>query len=131
MTESEDKVKGKLRDLRFGKFAEDKATEYYIAKGYAIRDRNWRCGRIEIDIVAQMGDVIVFVEVKARSGRDMYAADAVTPAKMRSMTRGADSYLKSLKGDFEYRYDIVALTGDFDKYEIEVFEDAFVSPLLR
>ena len=38
---------------------------------------------------------------------------------------------KRLNGDYEYRYDIFALTGDFDDYEVEVFEDAFVSPLLR
>ena len=73
----------------------------------------------------------MFVEVKARSGRDMSAADAVTMDKMKSMARGADAYLKSLQGDFEYRYDIFALTGDFDDYSVEVFEDAFVSPLLR
>lgn len=34
--------KKKLRDLDFGRFAEDKAAEYYIARGYAIRERNWR-----------------------------------------------------------------------------------------
>lgn len=121
----------KLRDLAFGKFAEDKAAEFYISQGYAIRERNWRHHRIEIDIIAQTGNVIVFIEVKARSGRDMSAADAVTMDKMKSMARGADAYLKSLQGDFEYRYDIFALTGDFDDYSVEVFEDAFVSPLLR
>ena len=121
----------KLRDLAFGKFAEDKAAEFYISNGYAIKERNWRHHRIEIDIIAQTGNIIVFVEVKARSGRDMSAADAVTMDKMKSMARGVDAYLKSLQGDFEYRYDIFALTGDFDDYSVEVFEDAFVSPLLR
>ena len=125
------KKENKLRDLAFGKFAEDKAAEFYISQGYAIKERNWRHHRIEIDIIAQTGNIIVFVEVKARSGRDMSAADAVTMDKMKSMARGADAYLKSLQGDFEYRYDIFALTGDFDDYYVEVFEDAFVSPLLR
>lgn len=125
------KKENKLRDLAFGKFAEDKAAEFYISNGYAIKERNWRHHRIEIDIIAQTGNIIVFVEVKARSGRDMSAADAVTMDKMKSMARGADAYLKSLQGDFEYRYDIFALTGDFDDYSVEVFEDAFVSPLLR
>ena len=125
------KKENKLRDLAFGKFAEDKAAEFYISNGYAIKERNWRHHRIEIDIIAQTGNIIVFVEVKARSGRDMSAADAVTMDKMKSMARGADAYLKSLQGDFEYRYDIFALTGYFDDYSVEVFEDAFVSPLLR
>ena len=121
----------KERDRAFGIFAEDKAVEYYISQGYAIRERNWRFHHIEIDIIAQTGKVVVFVEVKGRSGRDMAAVDAVTVSKMKNMTRGADAYLKRLNGDYEYRYDIFALTGDFDDYEVEVFEDAFVSPLLR
>lgn len=121
----------KLRDLDFGKFAEARATEYYVTRGYAIRERNWRCRRIEIDIIAQTGNVIVFVEVKARSGHHTEAIDAVTPDKMRRMTRGADIYLKMLPGDYEYRYDIVTLTGSFDSYCLEVYEDAFLSPLMR
>ena len=120
----------KLRDLEFGRFAEQRAVDYYCAKGYAIRERNWRYNKIEIDIIAQTGNIIVFVEVKARSGRDMEAVHAVDNPKMRRMARGADIYLRMLNGDFEYRYDIFALTGDMQAYEFEVFEDAFVSPLM-
>lgn len=120
----------KLRDLAFGKFAEDKATEYYISKGYAIRERNWRHKRIEIDLIAQMDSTVVFVEVKARSGRHTDPVEAMTMDKMRRMTRGADLYLKRLNMDFEYRYDVFALKGDFNTYEIEVYEDAFISPLM-
>jgi len=122
--------KKKLRDLDFGRFAEDKAAEYYIARGYAIRERNWRHNHIEIDIIAQIADVVVFVEVKARSGKDMDALDAVTFEKMKRMARGADIYLRSQQLDLEYRYDIVGLTGDFDDYTLEVCEDAFLSPLM-
>lgn len=122
--------KKKLRDLDFGRFAEDKAAEYYIARGYAIRERNWRHNHIEIDIIAQIADVVVFVEVKARSGKDMDALDAVTFEKMKRMARGADIYLRSQQLDLEYRYDIVGLTGDFDDYTLEVCVDAFLSPLM-
>lgn len=122
----------KLRDLEFGKFAEEKAAEYYIKNGYAIRERNWRHNHIEIDIIAQADNVIVFVEVKARSGKDMTPLEAVTFDKMKKITRGADFYIKNLPlGNYEYRYDVVGLTGDFDVYSLEVVEDAFLSPLLR
>lgn len=122
----------KLRDLQFGKFAEDKAAEYYIKNGYAIKERNWRHKHIEIDLIAQTENIIVFVEVKARSGRDGSALEAVTLDKMKSMTRGADYYIRHMPfGDYEYRYDIFGLTGNFDEYSVEVLEDAFVSPLLR
>lgn len=123
--------KTKVRDLEFGRFAEEKATEYYIRNGYAIRERNWRFRNIEIDIIAQIDNVMVFVEVKARSGRDTDPLDAVTLDKMKRITRGADIYLRMQKGDFEYRYDIVALTGNFEEYTMDVIEDAFLSPLMK
>ncbi len=120
----------KLRNLEFGRFAEEKATEFYITEGYAIRERNWRLNKIEIDIIAQKGETIIFVEVKARSGRDMDPVDAVTPEKMRLMAKGADSYLRRLKGRYEYRYDIFTLTGDMENYTTEHYPDAFLSPLI-
>ena len=120
----------KLRDLQFGRFAEQVAADYYLAKGYLIRERNWRYRKIEIDLIAQSGNIIIFVEVKARSGRDMLPFQAVDYGKIRRMVRGADVYLKRMAGNYEYRYDIFALTGDFENYSYEVFEDAFVSPLM-
>ena len=108
-------ITSKQRDFAFGRFAEEK---------------NWRFRHIEIDIIAQMGNTIVFVEVKARSGRDMDPMDAVTPQKMRRIARGADVYLRQLGEMFEYRYDIFTLVGDFDKYDVTLFPDAFVSPLM-
>ncbi|MDE5880884.1 MAG: YraN family protein [Muribaculaceae bacterium] len=120
----------KYRDLEFGRFAEDKAVEYYISKGYVIRERNWRFKKIEIDIIAQLGNEIIFVEVKARSGRNMDPVDTVDFAKRKRMVHGADIYLRRLNGGFEYRYDIFALEGDMENYRYEVYENAFYSPLM-
>lgn len=120
----------KLRDLEFGRFAEDKAAEYYISKGYLIRERNWRHKKIEIDIIAQLGNEIIFIEVKARSGRNMAPIDAVNFSKRRRMVYGADIYLRRLNGSYEYRYDIFALEGDMSNYKIEIYENAFYSPLM-
>lgn len=126
----EDNKDKKLRDLQFGKFAEDKATSYYISKGYLIRERNWRYRKIEIDIIAQIGKEIVFIEVKARSGRNGVPEEAVDYAKRKRMARGADIYLRRLGGGYDYRYDIFALEGDMENYRIAVFENAFYSPLM-
>lgn len=126
-----DTLERKRKDLEFGCFAESKATEFYISQGYAIRERNWRTGKIEIDIIAQKDNIVAFIEVKARSGKDIDAAESVSLNKMKSMARGADIYLRNLDGDFEYRFDIFALTGNMDDYSIELFTDAFISPLLR
>ena len=113
----------------FGKFAENIAAEYYIKNGYAILERNWRLNKIEIDIIAQKDNIVAFVEVKARNGKDQDPIDAVNNEKKRRMAKGADAYLKSFKGYYEYRFDIFALTGDFQDYKIEILEDAFLAPL--
>lgn len=119
----------KIRDLSFGKFAEEKAAEYYLKEGYTICERNWRYKRIEIDLIARRDNIVVFVEVKARSGRDQDPVEAVTTDKRKRMARGADIYLRELVGDLEYRFDIFALSGDEKNFSVEVFEDAFISPL--
>ena len=127
----EDYKTKKERDRSFGMFGEQIAAEYYIKNGYAIRERNWRLGKIEIDIIAQRGNIIVFSEVKARRGNYEDAVYAVKLDKMKRMARGANAYLQGLDGYFEYRFDIFALSGDFKNYKVEVIEDAFLSPLIN
>ena len=61
--ENSNKRKGTLnRD--WGAFAEDRAAEYLRKQGYTILERNLKFNKIEIDIVAQKNQEIVFVEVK-------------------------------------------------------------------
>lgn len=52
-----------------GRRGEDEAATYLTSLGYRIVDRNWRCPRGEIDIVALDGGELVVVEVKTRSSR--------------------------------------------------------------
>ena len=55
------------RQKIFGKLGEDAAATYLETAGYTIVARNFRIRSAEIDIIAQIDDVLVFVEVKARS----------------------------------------------------------------
>ena len=97
----------------WGKQAETIAAEYLRAHGYIIRERNWRVGNsIEIDIIAEKDNTIVFVEVKARKGDFQQADDAVDTPHL-----------------FQYRLDIITLTGTPENYEIKHLEDAFLPPL--
>ena len=71
------------RAARVGKRGEDIASEYLIARGYEVIDRNWRCSAGEIDIVARQGQSLVFVEVKARSSLSAgHPFEAITAAKL-------------------------------------------------
>lgn len=116
----------------WGKEAEKIAMEYLVARGMPILEQNWSPagGHKEIDIISRKDNFIIFVEVKARSGKDGDPIDAMTATKVRNLVRCADSYLRSVPGDhWEYRFDIIAITGNSEKHEIEHLEDAFLPPL--
>ena len=70
------------------------AAEYLMLAGYRIIETNLRTGRLEVDIVASMGDCLVFVEVKTRRSDGFGdALSAVTPAKVSRIARAAGRYL--------------------------------------
>lgn len=122
-------TKGKA-NREWGEQAEQIACDYLIAEGYAIRERNWRIGnRIEIDIIAQEGDTIVFVEVKARKGDFISPDEAVDKTKRKKMQRGGDIYLRGLDRFFYYRLDIITLTGTPTAYRLDHLKDAFLPDL--
>lgn len=114
-----------------GMRAEALAEEYLVASGYAIRERRWKpgAGKGEIDIIAQTGGTLVFVEVKSRAEGLHEAIEAVDRRKRRNMALGADKYLRTQPLWYEYRYDIIAVDLAKEPAEIQHIPDAFLSPL--
>lgn len=113
-----------------GPFGEEKAVEHLLKEGYVIRERNWKAlNHAEIDIIAQIETTIVFVEVKSRRGTFQDPLDAVTPAKIRKITQGANVYMKMLDYDFDVRFDIITVRGNMRDYELEHIPEAFMPPL--
>ena len=49
-----------------GRHGEDKAAAHLEKAGYKILKRNWKAGKLEVDIIAENKDYTVFVEVKTR-----------------------------------------------------------------
>lgn len=114
----------------WGAEAERIAREWLMTHGYVIREKNWRVkNTIEIDIIAELPGVIVFVEVKARTGKHTDALDAIDEKKIRKMVRAANIYLQDLDRLFQYRFDIFTVTGSPEDYETEHYPDAFYPPL--
>ena len=117
----------RLKANEFGKYCEEKASEEYVRRGYAVMERNWHLGKTEIDLILQKDDVVVFSEVKARKLSEEEALSAVTHDKRKRMIRAADSYLRRLPGIMRYRFDIVACSGTIENVKLEIFEDAFLA----
>ncbi len=113
-----------------GKLGEDLAVAELGRQGYAILARRYRTRFGEIDIVAQDGETIVFVEVKARrSDRYGTAADAVTSWKQRRIAAMALDYLSWVdRLDEPCRFDVVAIDGlGTDHVAIRIIKEAFLA----
>lgn len=121
----------KAAALKWGKQAENIVCEYLISKGYTVRERNWRpsTSKSEIDLIAQKDDTLIFVEVKARSDKELDPTEAMTSEKIKNVVRGANSYLISQDFDFYYRFDVAAVSGNAEDYKLDYLEDAFLPPL--
>lgn len=99
--------------LQAGRAAEEAACRALLAKGYLPVARNVRWARGEIDLVALDGEVVAFVEVKARRGQGAvgWALEALGPAKQRRLRRLAQGFLqeRGWPADTPCRFDLVAV----------------------
>ncbi|HPH88740.1 MAG TPA: YraN family protein [Chitinophagales bacterium] len=106
-----------------GSSGEYLAQEYLKNKNYTILFINWRHKRSEIDIIAQDGKVIVFVEVKTRTNLSFgHPENFVDANKIKKMQQAADAYIEQFDWQGELRYDIIAVEKN---NKITHFEDAF------
>jgi putative endonuclease len=114
------------RDI--GKKAEEQACTYLEEIGYKIVKRNFFFGKVgEIDIVAKDQDIMVFIEVKARSS-DSYGSplDSITPKKQRSIRKVAEGYfyINKLENQ-ECRFDVITIDYSKSEPQIEHYINAF------
>jgi len=98
--------------LQMGVWGEELAVAYLREKGYVILERDWHSKHRDIDIVAQKGECIVFVEVKTRSNTD-YAdpVQAVDYRKQKNLSRAINHYIHYRKIDNPWRCDVITIVG--------------------
>ena len=116
------------RRQRLGKTGEDRAVVELTRRGYAILARRYRTRHGEIDIEAQDGPTVVFVEVKARTtGAFGHGVEAVGALKQRRLVSMAEDYLMRHRlGGCPCRFDVVAVDGMGEgKPAITLIRDAF------
>ena len=114
----------------FGQVSEDRAVAYLMARGYTIRERNWRLGHKEIDIIAQKNGTIAIIEVKARKS-DRYGdpTEAITDSKIKNLVTAASAYVRYHRIDLPVRFDVIIIIGEPGNQSVEHIEDAFYPPL--
>ena len=96
------------------------AREYLKKKGYKILKENFRCPIGEIDLIARLGKVVVFVEVKARDNENFgRPIESVTMHKANTIRRCASFYQAHFgTSQDEYRFDVIeVLRGQVNHIE--------------
>src|SRR5690349_13378050 len=96
---------------KIGRWGEAAAAEYLQARGYEIVEKNARTPYGEIDLVARLEGVIVFVEVKTRTSRRLgLPEEAITPRKQAHMLAAAEHYAAEHEID-SWQADVLAIEG--------------------
>jgi len=97
-----------------GALAEVRAEQVLVGEGLRILARNVRAPGSEIDLVAEEGSTLVFVEVKMRkNARHGVGREAVTPAKQRRICQGALYYMmRNGLMNRQARFDVVEIQGE-------------------
>lgn len=114
-----------------GEEGEKIAVNYLKSKGYLVHHTNWRMGHLEVDIVAEDGEELVFVEVKTRSSDDYgKPEEAVDEKKEKDLITAAGVYLESLSLEVAARFDIISIILNEEKSSLNHFEDAFSDMLI-
>ena len=113
--------------LLLGKEGERVAERYLHKKGYKLVERNYRCKAGELDLIVLDRGVVVFVEVKTRTGRGFGSPlEAVEFRKQRKMIQAAQFFLaeKGLQ-QRDARFDVVGVSWPGREPIVEHIENAF------
>ncbi|NOQ66696.1 MAG: YraN family protein [Desulfobacterales bacterium] len=121
-----------FKKKELGAKGEEVAVSYLKSRGYRIVERNYRIRFGEIDIIAEQGDDLVFIEVKTRSGTLFGSPfESVTKQKQKQLSKVALEYI-SKQGfqDRPARFDVVGIelqkgSETFQDAAVELLQNAF------
>ena len=113
----------------FGKFAENAACNYLKKHGLKLIMRNYSCRYGEIDIIMWDKEILVFVEVRARTNQNFLASlESINCAKQNKIIKTAIFYLQQKRqlNKIFYRFDVVAVKQIEGKLKFHWIQNAFV-----
>jgi putative endonuclease len=113
--------------LLLGKEGERIAERYLQNKGYKLVERNYRCRAGELDLIVLDRRVVVFVEVKTRTGRGFGSPlEAVEFRKQRKIIQAAQFFLAEKRlQQRDARFDVVGVSWAGREPIVEHVENAF------
>ena len=127
------------KNQKIGEIGENIAVRFLMKHGFSILDRNYTKKWGEIDIVAEKGNKLYFIEVKSvsrdfdfdfvlRETNDAYKPeDNMHPWKLKRLSRTIQTYLlaKKIPDEKEWQFDLLVVYLDLNnkKAKIKVVND--------
>lgn len=110
-----------------GRLAEQGAATWLESRGYELVAHNFRYKHAEIDLIMTHQGLLIFIEVKFRTGIGFgFAEEFVDSTKRKLIIKAADQYLYEKDWHKDIRFDIVAVVQDqLGILHYRQFEDAF------
>lgn len=96
-----------------GNLGEDFTADFLVKKGCRILERNFTIRGGEIDIIAQKGDIIHFIEVKSRKKAPLSSgAEAITKTKISHIVKAANAYISLHEIELSCIFDVAIVEID-------------------
>ena len=110
-----------------GETGERVAARWLRRRGWAVIAWRFRSGHRDIDLIAERGGTVAFVEVKTRRGERFGGpVGAVGWRKQRELTRSATVWLdRHGRADAEYRFDVIGVIIEGSRVRLRHVENAF------
>jgi len=116
-----------MSTVLLGKEGEKAAARYLIQNGYDVIKTNYRVAGSEVDIIAQKGDTLCFIEVKTRETDDYGQPEEFVDSRKRwRIIRAAKIFTgKKVYEDFYVRFDIISVINENGEHKINHIQHAF------
>ena len=111
-----------------GTAGEEAAETWLVQSGYIVHERKLRMGRGEIDLIAQRGDTIAFVEVKTTIGTSDAIEERVKRQKQSRIIDAALHYINRNPTSLDPRFDVVTVRISETETAVHHFPGAFQIP---
>lgn len=117
----------KLSRFEFGKLAEEQAKRYLKKQGYQFVEANFFTKEGEIDLIFNDGEILVFVEVRAKRKLAFGSPEeSITENKIMRCKKAANKYIyDKAQTNRACRFDVVTLVYEKNKWKIMHYKDAF------
>lgn len=110
-----------------GTSGEKLAQRWLTSNGFTIREVNWRFAHLEVDIIAQKGDTLHFIEVKTRTTtRFGHPEESITKKKLQNLKDAAERYQMLHPGWKWIMFDVLAILFKGGDVEYWFNQDVYI-----